>query len=133
MSHCPIDQSAAAMVAAAPHMRFRSAALALAALLLTVLLAAPTSAGGPIGPGCCICQGCASTPATQCFVLSDNACELQCSDLNCAEFTFTSIGCPSQPPCQPFQPPAPVPALAPAGLAAAALLLAGLGRRAMRG
>ncbi|MDX2167911.1 MAG: hypothetical protein SF182_12630 [Deltaproteobacteria bacterium] len=121
------------MVPAAPDMRSGSTVLAFAIVLTVALLPAPISAGGaPSGPGCCICEGCTSGPATQCFVLSDDQCQLQCSQLNCAEFIDTAIGCPSQPACTPFQPPAPAPALAPVGLAAAVLGLAAIARRVMR-
>jgi hypothetical protein len=114
-------------------MRVRFTALGFVTILVGLLVTAISFAGeGPNGPGCCICEGCSSGPATQCFVLSDDQCQLQCAQLNCAEFIDTSIGCPSQPPCEPFQPPAPAPALAPAALAVAALGLAGVARRGIR-
>lgn len=106
------------------------AGLALASVLVAGPLSSATSAGQLTG--CCICQGCVTPPATQCFEDPVQGCETQCSVLNCAGFSDTQISCGQQPPCPTFSAPAPAPALAPAGLAIAALVLGGLALRGMR-
>lgn len=110
-----------------------SGLVAALALAVVVCGALPFAASAGLGPGaCCICLGCATPPETQCFELSADQCEAQCSTLDCAEFISTGIGCPQQPPCARFEPPAPAPALAPAGLGLALLAAAAVARRALR-
>ena len=105
-------------------------ALALAAVIGAGILSSPASAGNL--PGCCICQGCATPPATQCFENPALGCEDQCSVLNCASFSDNAISCGQQTQCATFSAPAPAPALASVGLALATFILTGLGLRAMR-
>jgi hypothetical protein len=107
-----------------------AASLALSALLMGAVLERPASAGNL--PGCCLCQGCVTPPATQCFENPALGCENQCAALNCAGFSNTAISCGQQTICPTFTAPAPAPALAPVGLTLAALVLTGLGLRAMR-
>ena len=102
----------------------------LALALIAGLLAAPAAAGDI--PGCCICEGCTVPPATQCFESPAQGCETQCSVLNCGSFTNTSVSCGQQPVCASFSAPAPAPALGPAGVALAALAMAGAARRRLR-
>jgi hypothetical protein len=102
----------------------------LLAATLIALPAPPASAG--TGFACCICEGCADPPATQCFDEPQTNCEMLCSSLNCSSFSATGISCGQQPPCPSFSAPAPAPALAPMGLGLAAIILAILGRHALR-
>lgn len=107
-----------------------AAGLALAIAILTGLPATPARAGEIAG--CCICQGCGTPPATQCFEDPAQGCEMQCSVLNCASFTNTQISCGQQPPCPTFSAPAPAPALGPIGVALAALAMAAVALRRFR-
>jgi hypothetical protein len=101
-------------------------------MLVTILAAGLTPLSAGTLPGCCICSACADPPATQCFEAPAQGCLDQCALLNCASAADTSIACGEQPQCMGFSAPAPAPALASVGLAVAALLLGGLGLRAMR-
>jgi hypothetical protein len=109
---------------------FKHAGLALAMVLLAGLPQAPASAGELAG--CCICQACAIPPSTQCFESPQQGCLAVCASLNCASASDTSIPCGEQSQCPTFSAPAPAPALAPIGLAVAALVLGGRGLRAVR-
>jgi hypothetical protein len=106
------------------------AGLALASVVAAGPLATAASAGQLAG--CCICQGCVTPPATQCFEDPAQGCETQCSVLNCAGFTDTQISCGQQPLCPTFSAPAPAPALAPAAAALAALAMAVVALRRLR-
>jgi hypothetical protein len=107
-----------------------AANLGFAALIMTAVHEPPASAGNL--PGCCICQGCVTPPAVQCFENPALGCENQCAALNCAGFSNTAISCGQQTICPTFTAPAPAPALTPVGLGLAAVVLTGLGLRAMR-
>jgi hypothetical protein len=107
----------------------RAALLVLAAVLLSGVLRTPAAA---LINGCCICDACAFPPVTQCFEAPAQGCQAQCNTLTCGSFMQTALSCGSQPQCPTFTAPASAPALEPAGLGIAALVLAGFGRRAMR-
>lgn len=112
-------------------MRIQTVArLALPLALVAGFIAAPASAGEIAG--CCICQGCATPPATQCFESPAQGCETVCSELNCSSFDDASVSCGQQPICPSFSAPAAAPALGAAGLALAAVAMAVAARRRLR-
>ncbi|MBX3028180.1 hypothetical protein KF840_25100 [bacterium] len=99
--------------------------------LVTALLGAPHAAAAP-ALSCCICDACPLPQVTQCFEAPMSGCQAQCAALDCASFSETALSCGNQPQCPTFSAPAPAPALTPVGLGLTLIVLAALGRRAVR-